>query len=269
MFLQRFTTLSRRIIIADAKATQNFILLNKRKLNSSSTLDLDQKNYDKIQLSLLNEECILVNGNDEKVGSETKKNCHLIKNINNGMLHRAFSVFLFNNEKRLLMQQRSKYKITYPLHWTNSCCSHPLNIDNELDESQHLGIKRAARRRLNYELGIDEAKLELDSIQFLTKIHYRADNIPSDGVFAEHEIDYVLFIVGDFELNVNKNEIESIKYLDRNGVIDMISEEKMNRKGILLTPWFKLITEEFLFKWWDHLDDLKSVHDQFKIHRFV
>lgn len=225
--------------------------------------------YDQIQLSLLNEECILVNNDDINIGSETKKNCHLLTNINTGMLHRAFSVFLFDKNKNLLMHQRSKHKITYPLHWTNSCCSHPLNISQELDEENHLGIRRAARRRLNYELGINESTIDLDSINFITKIHYKADNIPHDGVFGEHEIDYVLFLSGDFKLDINKNEVESVKYLNKNEIIDMIQQDKLDNQSIKLTPWFKLITEKFLLKWWDHLDDIKTIQDHNKIHRFI
>ena len=155
------------------------------------------------------------------------------------------------------------------MHWTNSCCSHPLNISQELDEENHLGIRRAARRRLNYELGINESTIDLDSINFITKIHYKADNIPHDGVFGEHEIDYVLFLSGDFKLDINKNEVESVKYLNKNEIINMIQQEKLDNQSIKLTPWFKLITEKFLLKWWDNLDDIKTIQDHNKIHRFI
>lgn len=72
-----------------------------------------EKKYDQTQLNLLNEKCILVDHDDNYIGSETKKNCHLLENINKGMLHRAFSVFVFDSNKRLLLQQRSLHKITY------------------------------------------------------------------------------------------------------------------------------------------------------------
>jgi isopentenyl-diphosphate delta-isomerase len=82
------------------------------------------------------------------MGSVTKKDCHLLKNINKGMLHRAFSVFLFDSNKRLLIQQRSLRKITFPNHWTNTVCSHPLYAGEEMEESNDfIGIKRAAKRR--------------------------------------------------------------------------------------------------------------------------
>jgi hypothetical protein len=64
---------------------------------------------------------------------------HLVTNIKAGLLHRAFSVFLFNTQGQLLLQQRAAAKITFPLCWTNTCCSHPLHIQNELEEQAQLG----------------------------------------------------------------------------------------------------------------------------------
>ena len=70
------------------------------------------------------------------------------------MLHRAFSVFLFNTSGELLLQQRSDAKITFPGHFTNTCCSHPLNIAGELEDEDAVGVRRAAQRKLKHELGI-------------------------------------------------------------------------------------------------------------------
>lgn len=64
---------------------------------------------------------------------------HLMTNIDTGLLHRAFSVFLFNSENKLLLQQRATEKITFPDMWTNTCCSHPLNTASELIEEDQLG----------------------------------------------------------------------------------------------------------------------------------
>jgi hypothetical protein len=102
-------------------------ILNKAD-NTTPTLDESQidnflKKCDNTQVSLLHEKCILVDNNDRIIGAESKKNCHLMSSINKGMLHRAFSVFLFDTQGRLLIQKRSKFKITYPQHWTNTCCS--------------------------------------------------------------------------------------------------------------------------------------------------
>lgn len=65
---------------------------------------------------------------------------HLVENINKGMLHRAFSVFLFNTKNELLLQQRATEKITFPDYWTNTCCSHPLHTPQELQEQGQMGI---------------------------------------------------------------------------------------------------------------------------------
>lgn len=229
-------------------------------------------NSDATQLSLLSEECILVDANDKPIGSSSKKDCHLIENINSGMLHRAFSVFLFDSRQRLLLQKRSPFKLTYPNHWTNTCCSHPLYFEKELDESnESIGIKHAAIRRLNYELGIEPARLSTDSILYLTRIHYKADNVPFDNLFAEHEIDYVLFISGDFALNVNTNEISDTMYVSRDDLREIVASEKLpaTNESILLTPWFKMIANKFLFNWWTDLSTLHKHKEHNKIYRFI
>lgn len=112
---------------------------------------------------------------------------HLMENIDRGLLHRAFSVFLFDSNNRLLLQQRAAEKITFPNLWTNTCCSHPLGIPGETGtglEAAVLGVKRAAQRKLYHELGIKAEQVPLDKFDFLTRIHYKA---PSDGKWGEHE----------------------------------------------------------------------------------
>lgn len=108
-------------------------------------------------------------------------------NIDKGLLHRAFSVFLFNSKNELLTQQRATEKITFPDMWTNTCCSHPLGIPgetgSELPEAV-AGVKRAAQRKLEHELGIKAAQVPIENFKFLTRIHYKA---PSDGKWGEHE----------------------------------------------------------------------------------
>ena len=75
-------------------------------------------------------------------------------NIRKGLCHRAFSVFLFDKENRLLLQQRASEKITFPSYWTNTCCSHPLMRADETIEEKAFGVKNAATRKLEHELGI-------------------------------------------------------------------------------------------------------------------
>jgi isopentenyl-diphosphate delta-isomerase type 1 len=112
---------------------------------------------------------------------------HLMTNIDKGLLHRAFSVFLFNSKNELLIQQRATEKITFPDMWTNTCCSHPLGIPGEggaeLEEAV-MGVKRAAQRKLDHELGIKAVQVPIENFKFLTRIHYKA---PSDGKWGEHE----------------------------------------------------------------------------------
>src|SRR6266536_1716506 len=112
---------------------------------------------------------------------------HLMTNINQGLLHRAFSVFLFNSKNELLLQQRATEKITFPDMWTNTCCSHPLGIPGEsgvsLEESIE-GVKRAAQRKLDHELGIKAVQVPLEKFRFLTRIHYKA---ASNEKWGEHE----------------------------------------------------------------------------------
>ena len=63
-----------------------------------------------------------------------------MSNINKGALHRAFSVFLFNNEGKLLLQKRASEKITFPDCWTNTCCSHPLTRPDEIITENQKGV---------------------------------------------------------------------------------------------------------------------------------
>lgn len=136
---------------------QSFLLGRVRGMATNSEADLS--GVDPTQLKLLAEKCILVSAKDEVLGAETKKNCHLNVNIDSGLLHRAFSVFLFDTRGRLLLQQRAKSKITFPEYYTNTCCSHPLYRPEELEENEELGVKRAAQRKLAHELGIPEEEV--------------------------------------------------------------------------------------------------------------
>merc|ERR1712146_202655 len=108
-------------------------------------------------VELMKEMCILVDEHDHVIGESPKGVCHLNEKIAEGMLHRAFSVFLFNHEGKLLLQQRASEKITFPNYWTNTCCSHPLATSDkaEMDEANAIGVKRAARRKIKQEMGLD------------------------------------------------------------------------------------------------------------------
>uniref|UniRef100_A0A3Q2UT79 isopentenyl-diphosphate Delta-isomerase n=1 Tax=Haplochromis burtoni TaxID=8153 RepID=A0A3Q2UT79_HAPBU len=234
-----------------------------RHLQSAARMpEVTTDHLDEKQVQLLSEMCILIDENDLKIGADTKKNCHLNSNIDKGLLHRAFSVFIFNSEEKLLLQQRSDAKITFPGCFTNTCCSHPLHTDSELEEKDALGVRRAAQRRLGAELGIPMEQVTPDEMTYLTRIHYKAQ---SDGVWGEHEIDYILFVQKDVDLNPDPNEIKSHCYVSKEELKEML--EKAKRKELEITPWFSLIAETFLFTWWDNLQNLKQFMDHHKIHR--
>ena len=232
-----------------------------------------QTEIDAEQNRMMEEECILVDRNDVPLGHISKRICHAVANINAGMLHRAFSVFLFNSRGQLLLQQRASCKITFPLHWTNTCCSHPLHHvslphGGEEEESEALGVKRAAVRKLQHELGVS-GDVTVDGLHWLTKIHYGA---ASDEQWGEHEIDWILFTQTDLPLTTasrppptsappavsdipyNKNECEDLRWVSADELRTMIAEWKAGR--LLLTPWFALIAEQLLFAWWERLADI-------------
>ena len=169
----------------------------------SELATIDLSTYNPEQSKLMEERCILVNAQDRAYGAGDKKTCayqrpvrfrsfvdgvvgHLMENINKGLLHRAFSAFIFRpSDAKLLLQQRASEKITFPDMWTNTCCSHPLDdFDVEKVEKDQLGVRVAASRKLEHELGIPKSQTPIDEFQYLTKIHYLA---PSDGVWGEHE----------------------------------------------------------------------------------
>lgn len=214
--------------------------------------------YDEEQIRLMDEVCIVLDNQDQVIGSASKKSCHLMTNINQGLLHRAFSVFLFDPQsKKLLLQQRASEKITFPDMWTNTCCSHPLAHPSETGlgdlPSNVEGAKRAAIRKLNHELGIQPSQVPIENFEFLTRIHYLA---PSDGKWGEHEIDYILFVEADVTLEPSKNEVRDIKWVSADELRQLFKDVETHtgvHKDLKYTPWFKLICEGMLFNWWEAL----------------
>eukprot|EP00047_Mylnosiga_fluctuans_P017680 m.63654 g.63654 ORF g.63654 m.63654 type:complete len:226 (-) comp7207_c0_seq1:145-822(-) len=221
----------------------------------------DLSNYDAEQVRLMEEMCILVDRDDQVVGFDTKKNCHLMSRINEGLLHRAFSVFLFNSKGELLLQQRADEKITFPGYFTNTCCSHPLNKADELETDGHIGVRRAAQRKLEHELGIQPEQVPLEIFQFMTRIHYLA---PSDGLWGEHEVDYIFFVQADVDLAINPNEVKSYRYLTKEALKEFLNVAE--QESLPVTPWFRLVVQNFLFKWWDTLGQPAPAEEQTTIH---
>ena len=117
-----------------------------------------------------NEELILVDENDNEIGFLSKSSCH----DGDGVLHRAFSIFIFNSSGELLVHRRSGEKRLWPDYWSNSCCSHPRRGESMND---------AVNRRLFEELGMRS------ELHFLYKFGYYA---PYDGIGSEREMNDVL-----------------------------------------------------------------------------
>ncbi len=164
-------------------------------------------------VSFDDEPLILVDAQDGVLGYDTKVNCH----EGEGILHRAFSVFLFNDEGKLLLQQRSRQKPLWPLVWSNSCCSHPRRNEESPD---------AARRRTREELGLTS------ELQFLFKFTYRA---AFGDVGTEHELCSVFVGKAEGEIQVNANEINCWKFVSVEEL-----ESEMTLHPDQYSPWLKL-----------------------------
>ncbi|KAM3163646.1 Isopentenyl-diphosphate Delta-isomerase [Lachancea thermotolerans] len=256
---------------------QDVIPLQKRPNTHSSSSSAEDngdvvfEGHDEEQIRLMCENCIVVDWSDRAVGAGTKKLCHLMTNIELGLLHRAFSVFLFNEQGRLLLQQRATEKITFPDLWTNTCCSHPLCVDDELGltgtlDDKVAGAQTAAVRKLEQELGIPMTEtVAKTDFHFLNRIHYKA---PSNGPWGEHEIDYIFFCQlragQSLTVEPNPNEVRDYKWVTAEQLKSMFQDPQFK-----FTPWFKLICESYLFQWWDQLSDLSQVENDSQIHRML
>lgn len=166
------------------------------------------------------DQCILVDQDDKILGSISKYDAHRCIPESSIPLHRAFSVFLFDENKKLLLQQRAQDKITFPRVWSNTCCSHPLYGSNptEVDQDKDVnlgqvpGIIRAAQRKLGHELGIDIDFIPAENFKYLTRIQYYAkDEITygTEAPWGEHEIDYILFVQSTSQLKLLPNKVTS------------------------------------------------------------
>lgn len=160
---------------------------------------------------------VLINENDEVKGLMEKMQAH-----KTGLLHRAFSVFLFNNQGEMLLQKRAAHKYHSPNQWTNAVCSHPRDGES---------YKDAALRRLKEELGIE---VEIDHKFFFI---YKAD--VGDGLW-EHELDHVF--VGNYqgEFQLNPEEVSEVRYISQENL-----EKEMTENPANFTEWFKIILKEY------------------------
>lgn len=168
-------------------------------------------NPDRI-VSSESEQLILVNSHDEELGFASKAQCH----DGDGVLHRAFSLFLFNDAGELLLQQRAAGKRLWPRFWSNSCCSHPRRGES---------MEIATQRRLEDELNIS-AKL-----QSVYSFEYQA-GFGDQG--SENELCHVYLGRIDGSVRPNVSEIEAVRFV----TVDAISQE-LEDEPQQFTPWFK------------------------------
>jgi len=159
------------------------------------------------------EELVLVDARDRVRGHASKAACH----DGEGLLHRAFSLFVFNGEGALLLQQRSAGKRLWPGYWSNTCCSHPLRGES-MDE--------AVRRRLWQELGM---RCEP---RYLYKFRYRADY---RGLGAEHELCSVYLGSSDAPVRANATEVAAWRF-----VLPADLDAETRTAPERFTPWLLL-----------------------------
>ncbi|AVI49883.1 isopentenyl-diphosphate delta-isomerase [Pukyongia salina] len=160
---------------------------------------------------------ILVNEQDEQIGLMPKQEAH-----EKAVLHRAFSVFIFNDKGELMLQQRALHKYHSPGLWTNTCCSHQREGESNIE---------AGTRRLKEEMGFTT------DLKETTSFIYKA---PFDNGLTEHEYDHIL--VGNYndEPKINKDEVHAWKWMPIKDV-----KEDMKSHPDNYTAWFKIIFDKF------------------------
>lgn len=168
------------------------------------------------------QEVILVNEDDEPIGLMPKMEAH-----QKGILHRAFSVFIFDSKGRMLLQQRSAKKYHGANLWTNACCSHP--YPNEK-------IEDAAIRRLQEELGFTTELKKIFSFMY----HAQVENN-----LIEHELDHVFAGIYEGCIQPDFNEVATYDYNEMNEIKRMIQAQPGK-----FTSWFKIAFPK-IEKWWE------------------
>jgi len=156
---------------------------------------------------------ILVDEADQGVGHLSKALCH----EGRGILHRAFSLLIFNAGGELLIQQRSASKRLWPLYWSNSCCSHPRSAET---------MESAIHRRLHEELGLR------CPLHFLFKFQYQAQ---FDATGAENELCSVFIGCSADSVKINSQEIHAWRWISPDAL-----QAEMARLPGNFTPWFEL-----------------------------
>jgi len=167
------------------------------------------QNYNKV---------ILVDSNDTEIGTMEKLEAH-----KKGLLHRAFSIFIFNDRKELLLQRRAKHKYHSAGLWTNTCCSH---------QAPGESTQEAGKRRLQEEMGMDCELLPI--FHFL----YKAE---LENNLIEHELDHVMIGFSNEHPKINTDEVSEFKWISLDALLF-----DMKQHPEKYTVWFNLIFEQHL-----------------------
>ena len=163
------------------------------------------------------EQVILVNEQDQEIGLMSKMEAH-----EKAVLHRAFSVFIFNSKNELMLQQRASHKYHSPDLWTNTCCSHQRHGESNIE---------AGKRRLFEEMGF------VTELEEKTSFIYKA---PFDNGLTEHELDHIMVGYYDDAPSLNQEEVKDWKWMSLEAI----------KNDIIINPssyteWFKIIFEKF------------------------
>jgi isopentenyl-diphosphate Delta-isomerase len=161
---------------------------------------------------------VLVDADNNEIGVMEKQEAH-----EKAVLHRAFSVFVFNSEGELLLQQRALSKYHSGGLWTNTCCSHPRAGEATVD---------AAHRRLMEEMGFDCDLAERFSFMYQT---------PFDNGLSEHELDFVYTGTFDDTPDINPSEVAAYRWITLEDLIKEVHEYPTH-----FTSWFQIILKEYL-----------------------
>ena len=170
------------------------------------------------------EKVVLVDEDDNQIGLMPKMEAHL-----KGKLHRAFSIIIFNSDRKILLQKRASTKYHTPNLWSNTCCSHQREDEDNID---------AGKRRLNEEMGFVTNLYNFSS--FIYRVEF------SNGLI-EHENDHIMLGVFDGTPKPNPNEVDEWKWID----IDILVED-MQINPDHYTAWFMIIMNNYyesLKKW--------------------
>ncbi len=246
-------------------------IVQDRLMSSSRSYGENMSQEDMMMKDML----ITTDDGDGIVGPASKYDAHKFTvSTPKGAVHRAFSVFFFNEHGDMMITRRASSKITFPNVWTNTWCSHPLfnQTPDEVDHNSPRDMaervppvvssdntKYGAIRKLKHELGIDT--IDHEDFRFLTRFHYwAADTVTygtADPKWGEHEIDYIFFVQKPEEsvpVMPNPEEVSAYRFVSQQELRDMMADPEL-----LWSPWFRGIMERKGWEYWSKLNEAVDV----------